>query len=78
MNGASINDRTSTFGKETLPVGWEQGEGNAGILLLSCDCFRQTPKTAPSAGLSSLLPTSFTSSEKIHSLSLLGERVRQK
>lgn len=52
--------------------GWGKGERNAGILLLSCDCFRQTPKIAPTAGLSSLLPTSFTSLEKIHPFSLLG------
>lgn len=78
VNGASIYDRSSTFGKETLSVGWEQGEESAGILLLSCDCFRQTLKTAPTTGLSSFLPTSFTSLEKIHSFSLLGEMVRQK
>lgn len=52
--------------------GWEKGEGNAGILLLSCHSFRQTPKTAPTTGLSSLLSTSFTSLEKIPYFSLLG------
>lgn len=70
VNGASV--RMDALHLVILPVGWEKGEGNAGILLLSC--FRQTPKTPPTAGLSGLLPASFTSLEKIHSFSLLGRQ----
>lgn len=78
MNGASICERSPTLGKETLPVGLEQGPGNAGIFLLSCDCLRQPPKTPTTTGLSSLLPTSFTYLNKIGYFGFPGDVVQQK